>query len=428
MTSANVAAEDVTVWLDDGGSLRVAGTLRPSFAGGRSLASSSFQYDASYLAQPDAFEISPDLRLTSTRHYAPQNTVLFGAFADAAPDQWGRKIIEAGAAARRRKQQGVSVRLGDFDFLTGVSDRTRMGALRFQKPGTGTWMAPDTEVADVDDLSRILAVARRYEDDEASDEDLEYLLDIATSPGGARPKANVELPNGRLAIVKLPHSKDGRFDVEAWEAVALTLAHRAGIRVPIFHHERASASKSVLLLERFDRGADGSRHAYLSAASMLSLGCHDDARLTYTDFADVLAEMTAVPGDLVELFRRIALTVLVNNVDDHWRNHGVVRGERGWRLSPVFDVNPVPRRGSINSRPICDEDDPRERDIMSLYHSAGAFGLTSARAAQTLNQVADAVGAWRDVAQSFSIPVPEQDAMAPAFSSEQVDRIRALPV
>ncbi len=221
-------------WLDEPGAEPVLiGVLRPSFQGGRTLASSSFEYDPSYLARRDAFAVSPDLPLIAGRIYTASTQVMFGAFEDASPDDWGQKIIEANHARRREVDPALPRRIGEFDYLIGVSDQTRIGALRLRDPATTNWLSTDDGVANTHELDRIVAAARRYEANEATDDDLEYLGDIATSPGGARPKANVVTTAGRLAIAKLPHSKDGPIDVERWEALALELAERCGIRTPL---------------------------------------------------------------------------------------------------------------------------------------------------------------------------------------------------
>lgn len=420
--------DEVEVHLDEHGTgPRRIGVLRSSFTGGRALAGASFEYDADYLSAPDRYALSPDLPLVPGRMWTAENQTLFGAFSDAAPDQWGQKIIEANHATLLRDDPALPRRIGEFDFLTGVADLTRMGALRLRAPGGTEWLSSETSVANVHELDRVLAAAARYEADEATDDDLAYLSDVATSPGGARPKANVGLPGGRLAIAKLPHSKDGTADVEAWEAVALTLARRAGILTPDFDVISASAGKSVLLSVRFDRSAAGERLGYLSAASALGLGAHDDARRTYEDFADTVAELSAAPAlDLRELFARVALTVLINNSDDHWKNHGFLRHPEGWRLAPVFDLNPNPRRGTVNARAISDRDDPRDRDIRNLHDIHASFGLTAKDAAAIIGSVAREVAGWQGVATGLGIPPGAQAAMARAFDPAQIESALSL--
>jgi serine/threonine-protein kinase HipA len=440
------------------------GVLGSSYAGGRNLASSWFQYDSSYLARADRYALSPDLPLTPSRTWTTSNTNLFGAFADASPDAWGQKLVQAHNAAQRRHGFDVPRGLGDFDFLVGVPDNTRMGALRLAPVGstpTGStptssatgnagysWLGPESRpVSEVGNLLRTLQAARRFEEHQASDDDIEYLAGIATSPGGARPKANLWRMGSRLALAKLPHSKDGNVDVEGWEAVALTIARNAGVSTPTFSVERVSPDKAILIVDRFDRhdifgGTQfaGVRRGYMSAATALGLGKHDDnARITYEQFADTIAETSsAASRDLEEMYARIALTVLVNNVDDHWRNHGFIhhapsagpadqasqagqaRQAGGWRLSPVFDVNPSPLHGVIFSRQINDDDDPQNRDIRNLHAIADAYGLTSDRGAEIIARVAAKVRRWPEIARAVGIPENQHEQMSAAFDEEQL--------
>lgn len=420
---------EVEVWLDDRGAepLR-AGLLRASFQGGRSLASSSFEYDAGFLAHRDRYALSPDLPLVAGRQFAPETYALFGAFSDAAPDDWGRRIIDADHAVQLSRDATLPRGIGDFDYLLGVSDRSRSGALRLRDPLTGEWLSTNDGVANLHDVGRIVAAATRYESNLATPDDVAYLNDVATSPGGARPKANVLKPDGRLAIAKLPRSTDGPFDVERWEALALTLATRCGIRVPVWELVPTPAGeKSVLLLDRFDRTVDGQRIGYISGATALGLGVHDDRRVTYEQFADTIGELSVDPRvDLREMFTRVALTVLIHNIDDHWRNHGFLRTIQGWRLSPAFDLNPSPRAGSVLSRPISDTDDPRDRDIRKLVDVAKSFALSRAEGVDIIHDVASRVASWRDTAERLEIPEAEQDAMVAAFDPGGLDLARSL--
>ncbi|AMM19342.1 hypothetical protein AX769_03345 [Frondihabitans sp. PAMC 28766] len=409
---------DVQVWTTTGAQDRRVGTLRPSFAGGRNLASSSFEYDASFLT--DGWQISPDLPLRPGRIYTAASSTLPGAFSDAAPDDWGQKLIRVVHARRRQDDPSLPARLGEFDYLLGVSDHTRIGALRFRTDDS--WVSDVPGVANIHDLERVIDAAQRYEDDEATDDDLAYLGDIATSPGGARPKANVVTDAGRLAIAKLPHSKDGRHDVERWEAVALTLARAAGLRTPTWTVASPGAGRAVLVSERFDRDASGSRLGYISGRTALELGAHDDgSRRTYEDFADAIDRWSVEPADdLHEMFGRIALSVLVNNVDDHWRNHAFLHPDDGWRLSPLFDVNPSRQRGVIDSRPINGSDDPGDRQLTHLLDSADVFRLRPAGASEIIRRVAEAVGEWQRTAAALGIVPVDQEAYRTAFEGPQL--------
>ncbi|MGV8881864.1 MAG: type II toxin-antitoxin system HipA family toxin [Rhodoglobus sp.] len=410
----------INVYLDD--DVRV-GTLRPSYPG-RALASSSFEYDPSYI-ESGGYSISPDLPLERGRQYAPESSTLFGVFSDAAPDEWGQRIIYA-ARTRAAKKAGERLStVSEFDYLLGVSDASRMGALRLRDPASTTWLSSDDRVANLHELPRILAAARRYEAHEATDEDIAYLNGVATSPGGARPKANVILEDGRLALAKLPHSKDGNVDTERWEAVVLSLASQAGIRVPRHFLAAGEGRKAVLVLDRFDRDPPGTRIGYMSAATAMGITAHNAKHeLTYLDFADTVAEVSAHPRrDLRELFARLALTIFVNNVDDHWRNHGFLRRKDGWELSPVFDVNPTTSRGVINSRLISASSIPGERHISDLMESASAYQLNAREASEVAATVASAVAGWREEAARLGVLSGEIDTMVDAFDPELRDHV-----
>lgn len=414
-----IGRDDVEVWTTSQGVERRVGMLRPSFTPGRVLASSSFEYDAAFLR--DGWQISPDLPLRPGRKYTEENSTLPGAFSDTTPDDWGQKLIRADHTRRRQSDDSLPSRLGEFDYLLGVSDRTRTGALRLRTDGP--WLSSEEGAANLHDIARIVAAARRYEDDEATDDDIAYLGDIATSPGGARPKANVVTSEGRLAIAKLPHSKDGRYDVERWEAVVLSIARTAGLQTPTWSIETSTGGRAVLVSERFDRDAAGGRIGYMSGRTALQLGAHDDGSpLTYEDFADTVADVSTTPSvDLRELFGRIALTVLVNNVDDHWRNHAFLHSDRGWHLAPLFDVNPSRQRGVIDSRAINDADDPGDRQLSKLLASADVFRLRDAQARTVVRQVARAVRGWRETALGLGLSTDEISAYEVAFEATQLD-------
>ena len=401
-----------------------AGVLKSSNSARRNLASASFQYDSGYRAHPRAYPISPELPLVSSRTFTPENRTIFGAFADASPDTWGKKLVEAAHELKLGTKSLLPRNLTDLDYLLDVSDFARIGALRFKAPNGDKWLATGSEAVNIHDLERVIAVARRYEDHIASDEDLAYLSDIAVGPGGARPKANVIMESGSLAIAKLPHSRDGNIDVASWEALALTLAEKIGIRTPRFEHRRAGVEKSVLVVQRFDRVGEHARLGYMSAATAMGLGPLREGRATYQDFADTINEFSSKPAaDLREMFTRVALTVLINNVDDHWRNHGFLHDGSGWRLSPVFDVNPS-TASSLSSRAINEQDDPRSRNIRNLASVAGNFNLTSEQAAATIRNVAVHVEAWPTIATSLGIPVDQQLTMSRAFDPNQLSAAR----
>lgn len=419
----------VDVYLDEGRAEPVhVGTLRASFMGGRTLAGSSFEYAASYLANPDSYAVSPDLPLVAGKQFSGSDMTLFGAFADVTPDDWGVGLIDAEYALQRGDELPRAI--GEFDHLVQQNDLTRMGALRFTAPGTaptaGQWLTGATHTAaNRNDVRRIAEAASRFEEYEATDEDIEILGFAGSSLGGARPKATIQEGDGTLWMLKLPSNRDRRSDLEAWEASALDIAAEAGLRVPRHRLIRLAEHESSLLIERFDRAGDH-RIGFISAMTAMQLS-QQNQQATYADFADTVDQLT--PGssqaDLRELFQRVALTVLVGNVDDHWKNHGFVRGQTSaggtaWRLSPLYDVNPTRAGSRVRSRRISDRDDPANRDIRLLIESSQVYQLKAGDAAEALLPVVRAVHKWREIAASNGIRTGEIESMASAFDETQL--------
>jgi len=436
----------VDVYLDEGpGAPLLVGHLRASFRGGsRLLGGSSFEYTAEYVASPAAYAISPELPLVAGKQFSGEDAALFGAFSDATPDDWGTGLIDAaftrergrlsGEASSRVSGRAQPLTLGEFDHLVQQNDLTRMGALRFTAPrektlasvpGTDSreWLtAAEHTAANPNDAQRIAEAVGRFEEYEATDEDMEILGYAGSSLGGARPKATIQEADGSLWLLKLPSTRDKRVDTEAWEATVLDLATAAGLRVPRHRLIRLDEHKSSLLIERFDRRpAAHERVGYMSALTAMRLGPQRSA--TYENFADTIDQVTlaASAEDLREMFGRVALTVLVGNVDDHWKNHGFTREDSAWRLSPLFDVNPTRAGSRVRSRQINDQDDPSNRDVRVLIEGRDAYRLTPRAAAEVLSRITRAVSTWRETAAKHNISAAEIEHMASAFNEDQFE-------
>jgi serine/threonine-protein kinase HipA len=382
----------------------------------RATESQTFAYAGEYLGLADAYELDPLLPLVQGSQQTPANRPTFGAFSDAAPDQWGRRLI--GRVERRRVQRegGTARSFGEADYLLGVRDDLRQGALRFRDQDTAMFLAPpETGVPSLLDLPQLLGAADRLERDEDTEEELATLLRGASSLGGARPKAHVLDDAGRLAIAKFPSPANDDWDVMRWEAVALTLARSAGIRVAE-HKLHVIDGKSVLAVERFGRRG-AARIGYVSALTMLERA--DGVRGSYLEIADVIARHSpSAANDLRELWRRMAFSVLISNFDDHLRNHGFLRTTTaGWSLSPAFDLNPDPRPGERHLSTAIDFDDTEAR-VDLLLEVASEFRLTPAHALDALQAVSAAVGRWRAVADELGVSDDEIALMAPAFEHE----------
>ena len=271
------------------------------------------------------------------------------------------------------------------------------------------------------ELPKLLSAAENVMAGKDTDEDLLLLFAPGSSLGGARPKASVREQNGDLAIAKFPRQDDD-FNAVVWEAVALALAKASGIAVPAGRVETV-ANKQVLLVRRFDR--DGTRRIpFLSAMSML--GARDNETRSYMEIVDALRQHGAAPKkDMEALWRRMVFNVLISNTDDHLRNHGFLyEGPDGWRLSPAYDLNPVPidLKPRILSTAINEDDNTAS--LALAIEVAGYFELDAGKAREIAAQVGKGVSKWRDEAARHGLTKSEIDRMASAFEHKDLEVAR----
>ena len=362
----------------------------------------------------DRPEAAPPGRAPADR----RGQAIFAAFSDCAPDRWGRPLIQR-SERRRAEAKGRSERsIGEIDFLPGIGDDLRQGALRFRDPDSGIDSAASRRRSRPGRAPRLPNVAERLERDEVDEPELEALLHAGSSLGGARPKAHVRAPSGRIAIAKFPSEAKDEWDVVAWESVALTIAAEAGIDVPEFSLHRIDG-RSVLIVDRFDRAGDV-RIGYISAMTMLEASDGDQG--SYLEIADAIERQSPnAATDLVELWRRIAFSILISNTDDHLRNHGFLRASSaGWSLSPAFDINPDPVTGPRYLATAIDFDDPTA-SIQNLLQVAPHFRLEETEAMTILKAVEGARVRWRLTAAAAGIGSEEIARMTPAFEHGQVE-------
>lgn len=324
-----------------------------------------------------------------------------------------RKRLRALDAEAGRTPRDVT----EIDYLLGVTDLTRQGALRFtdaDRGPTGPFLSDDSDVPKLLELPRLLHAAEQVELDRDDLGAVKELLDAGTgSLGGARPKASVR-DGIRILIAKFASPRD-EWDVIAWEKTALDLAERAGLRVPARRLQRING-RAVLLLHRFDRREDGTRIPYISAMTLLTARDGDSTEFDYVDLAEALTEHgdVTVKQDLAELWRRVAFSVAIHNTDDHLRNHGFLRGTAGWALSPLFDVNPNP--DTAQERVIAiGTAHARGEELDGLMASAATFGLSQELAKRTLDDMFAATADWRQIATGNGIPERELERMSDAF-------------
>jgi len=413
---------------------RLVGTLHHDQSGAREHA--AFIYAPEWLAAPDRFPIEPGLPLAGGPQFhrkAAEGSVFHAIIADTEPDGWGRRVIlrdhaKRRQAARRSGQETGTAQLDAVDFLLAVDDCSRVGALRFRdengvfqraaEPGRRT-TPPLVE------LKQLAAASRAVETESETAADLAYLRGRGTSLGGLRPKCTVLDDDGLLAIGKFPSVQDTRA-VTKGEVLAMQLARRAGIDAAETRLVD-SAGVPVALVRRFDRTLDGKRRLYASAATLLGVAAASAEEHFYTEIVDALrVHGAAVQKDIDELWRRIAFSILITNVDDHLHNHGFLHVERGlWRLAPAFDLNPFPERVRELKTWVSADTGP-EATIEALRSVTTYFRIPATRAKTILREVVDAVATWRAAGRKLGMTELELEAFADAFEHPELPAARRV--
>jgi len=402
------------VWLDcDLGPACLVGTLAHDRGQVR------FHYDRHWLGQARAFALDPDLSLDEHPFFPKPELGNFGVFLDSSPDRWGQTLMKRREALQAKDEKRTPRTLYAWDFLIGVQDFTRQGALRFRLAGTEEFLGNDKMAAPpVTTLRELEAVAyqlssRRIDDLDALRKWLAVLVAPGASLGGARPKANFTEADGSLWIGKFPARDDDR-DVGAWEYVVHGLAIRAGVDVPAARLVRLNNDFHTFCVQRFDR-VKGARRFYASAMTLLRKE-HSEGT-SYLELAQFLrssGDGAHAGADLEQLFRRVVFNVAVGNRDDHLRNHGFVLGANGWRLAPAFDVNPnidkaehVLNIDDVDSHP----------SLETVLATAQFYGLSADRAKLVVEEVASAVDGWRDASRRAGIAAADVELTAGAYSA-----------
>lgn len=374
--------------------------------------------DDPYLARQ---QLDPDISLFAGPQYPRSARRQFGMFADSSPDRWGRRLIDRSFA--RRKRTGdlpTNARVRESDYLLGVHDAFRSGALRFKLDDAGAFLASDRPIAappfvrvrELEAASR--ALESDTDDNPGLDEQLRILLAPGASLGGARPKASVSDPDGNLWIAKFPSVND-RHDVGAWEYVLHELASRCGICVPAAEARCFGGAGHTFLVRRFDRRDTGGRIHFASAMTLT--GHIDGESASYLEIAEVLTSQGAEAGrDLLELWTRIVFNIMASNADDHLRNHGFLLTPNGWRLSPAYDMNPNPDSLGL-ALDIDDNDNALDLDLARSV--APYFRIRDAEALRIITRLRETIAGWREIARQLGIAAAEQDTMALAFQAVQ---------
>lgn len=404
------------VLANEGNDARLIGQAH--FTRTRGQISTTFLYDPNYLAD-GGMSIDPALPLVSGSQH---QTGLVRAFADSAPDRWGRNLIDKAERGRAREEGRAPRQLDDLDFLLGVSDDTRQGGLRFRLAGHKTFLGKPSSVPQLVSLPELLHAADEVTSGEDPARAIKQLLDTGTTGlGGARPKASVRLNDGSLAIAKFPHSND-QWDVMAWEATALDLMESAGIRTPRRRLTRVGG-RSVLILRRFDRSDTGLRIGYISA--MTALSSADGEQRDYADIAEAIRDLSLSPrSDHHELFDRVVSSVSLGNTDDHLRNHGFLSNRGSWTLSPVFDVNPSVDPLRARSTSILGADSPPD-EVEALLAFAEDCSLTRTEALERIKRIVTALTTWKDRARANQVREQEITLMSESIQP-RLEAVRAV--
>jgi serine/threonine-protein kinase HipA len=411
--------EPVEVTVEVDGREIVAGTLWVHERGGQSA---TFRYASSYLADPGGYDLDPALpRAAGVFHTSP-GSAIFGALADSAPDRWGENLMRREERERARAASATPRTLGKADFLLGVRDDTRQGAIRFRQPGTGTYYSAHRHaVPRLIEVARLMRAADRLRGDEGFDRDLADLIDAGSSLGGARPKAAITSTSGRLTIAKFPRLGSDEWDTPSWEETQLRLARLAGISVAS-SELLPVAGRHVLLIDRFDR-LGSKRIGFASALTMLEAS--DGERRSYLEIADLIERYSPkAEADLRELYRRVLFSVLTANTDDHLRNHAFLWERDGWALSPAYDLNPNPDNPGRLSTAIDFVDSTASIEIALAV--CGHFRLSEAAARELVAEVERATSRWRDVARQLGLPGAEIERMTAAYETGQRRIARAM--
>jgi len=412
----NKQSDILEVWLDDNfGAACQVGTLIHDRGQIR------FHYVRDWLTHPRAFALDPDLSLDDHPFFPRPELGNFGIFLDSSPDRWGQTLMKRREALQARDEKRPPRTLYAWDFLIGVQDLTRQGALRFRRPDGQIFLGDEPLAAPpVTSLRELEAVAWQLDHKHRDDLDalrgwLAVLVAPGASLGGARPKANFTQEDGTLWIGKFPARDDDR-DVGAWEYLVHQLAQKVGINVPSAKLVRLNNDFHIFCVQRFDR-VGTARCFYVSAMTLLrKTHSEGTSYLELAQFIRSQGDAEFADADLEQLFRRVIFNVVVGNRDDHLRNHGFILGKAGWRLSPAFDINPNIDKGEH----VLNIDDSDNRpDPGTALDTAIFYGLNDSKARQIVQEVITAVESWREMAHKMRIARADIELMAAAFTAHK---------
>ena len=402
-------------WLKD---TQFVGEL--SYESLRGSDSYGFKFSNEWLKQHGDIFLSDDLNNYPGQQYTQPDRDIFGCFADALPDRWGRTLLLRREQIEAEEEHRPVRRLSSFDFLTGIDDYSRMGGFRFKETPDGEFINMHESLR-IPPLTSMRTLVAASEEIERSEEEnqlpdkrwIAQLVQPGSSLGGARPKASVVDTDGTLYVAKFPSRKDD-YDVGLWEHFSHLLAAKAGIDAATTKVIPANDKYHALLSRRFDRTDDNRRIHFASAMTLLGLTDGDNATTGhgYLDIVDFIVQgCTQVEANLQELFRRVALNVCIGNSDDHLRNHGFLLTAKGWTLAPAYDMNPT-----LNEyQSLLISSSSNKADLSVLLAACEEYMLTRATAERIVAEVTAAVRDWQKVAQRIGIAKREQDMFSARF-------------
>lgn len=385
----------------------------------------SFEYTREWLQKGYPEQLDPYLKMYSGLHFPQEKQPNFGIFLDSSPDRWGRLLMRRKEAAIARKENTVEKQLFETDYLLGVYDESRMGAIRFKLEKDGSFLndSQDMAIPPWTSLRELEQISWQLENEDVI-EDPNYLkwLNVLMAPGsslgGARPKASIVDQFHALWIAKFPSQKDTD-NTGAWEMVTYELAIACGVNMSESKAQKFSSNYHTFLTKRFDRTRYGKRLHFASAMTMLGYldGQDYNDGISYLDLVDFLQSNGAnVEQDLQELWRRIVFYICVSNTDDHLRNHGFILTNNGWILSPGYDINPNAEGRGLKLN-ISENDNALDLEL--ALQVGEFFRLSEKQMIAIVNQVTSTVKKWKKIAIKYGIPKQEQELKTAAFKQAE---------
>lgn len=413
-----------TIWVytdwESSGDPQLMGILTAQRIRGKEIF--SFEYNEPWMTtNQEVIFLDPNLGFYKGKQFLPDEKSNFGLFLDSSPDRWGKLLMRRREAWQAKLDNSEERTLFESDYLLGVFDGNRMGALRFKLSPEGDFMndqkkmatPPWTSLRELENASLQLEREDAINDPEYS-KWLSLLIDPGSSLGGARPKASVIDENGNLWIAKFPSSRDEK-NSGAWEMVVHQLADACGIVVPDAKLQKFSGKHHTFLSKRFDRIENNRRLHFASAMTLL--GYQDGADhidgVGYLDLVGFILQYSpSAKEDLEQLWRRMLFNILVSNTDDHLRNHGFILTQSGWRLSPAYDMNPNEMGNGLT---LNISENSNEQEIALALETARLYQLKKEKAEAILTEMQSEISKWRIVAKQFGISNSEIDQTKRAF-------------